>query len=92
MPDEISKEWPSGLSKQLKTGYALSARRMRRFMEERPMSQPPRPERRQGRQIAISINDQWRICFRFQDGDTYDVEAKRGYQAQIEKIKPLRAA
>ena len=25
-------------------------------------------------QYAISINDQWRICFRFQDGDAYDVE------------------
>jgi proteic killer suppression protein len=21
-----------------------------------------------------SINDQWRICFRFEDGDAYDVE------------------
>ena len=28
---------------------------------------------RQG-QYAISINDQWRICFLFQDGDAYDVE------------------
>jgi len=28
---------------------------------------------RQG-QYAISINDQWRICFRFVDGDAYDVE------------------
>ena len=28
---------------------------------------------RQG-QYAISVNDQWRICFRFQDGDAYDVE------------------
>ena len=28
---------------------------------------------RQG-QYAISINDQWRICFRFTDGDAYDVE------------------
>lgn len=28
---------------------------------------------RQG-QHAISINDQWRICFRFVDGDAYDVE------------------
>jgi proteic killer suppression protein len=28
---------------------------------------------RQG-QYAISINDQWRICFRFEDGDAYDVE------------------
>ncbi len=25
-------------------------------------------------QYAISINDQWRICFRFTDGDAYDVE------------------
>jgi proteic killer suppression protein len=25
-------------------------------------------------QHAISINDQWRICFRFLDGDAYDVE------------------
>ena len=25
-------------------------------------------------EYAISINDQWRICFRFADGDAYDVE------------------
>lgn len=25
-------------------------------------------------QFSISINDQWRICFRFFDGDAYDVE------------------
>lgn len=25
-------------------------------------------------QHAISINDQWRICFRFIDGDAYEVE------------------
>ena len=25
-------------------------------------------------QFSISINDQWRICFRFADGDAYDVE------------------
>lgn len=25
-------------------------------------------------QDSISINDQWRICFRFLDGDAYDVE------------------
>jgi len=28
---------------------------------------------RQG-QFAICVNDQWRICFRFVDGDAYDVE------------------
>jgi len=25
-------------------------------------------------QFSISINEQWRICFRFEDGDAYDVE------------------
>ena len=25
-------------------------------------------------QFSISINEQWRICFRFIDGDAYDVE------------------
>ena len=25
-------------------------------------------------QHAISVNDQWRICFRFIDGDAYDLE------------------
>ena len=25
-------------------------------------------------QYSIRINDQWRICFRFQDGGAYDVE------------------
>ena len=25
-------------------------------------------------QLSIAINDQWRICFRFKDGDAYDVE------------------
>lgn len=25
-------------------------------------------------QYAIAINDQWRVCFRFTDGDAYDVQ------------------
>jgi len=25
-------------------------------------------------QYSVSVNDQWRICFRFLDGDVYDVE------------------
>ena len=25
-------------------------------------------------QYSISVNDQWRVCFRFVDGDAYDVE------------------
>ncbi len=25
-------------------------------------------------QYSIAINDQWRICFRFEDGDAFNVE------------------
>jgi proteic killer suppression protein len=25
-------------------------------------------------QYSVSVNDQWRICFEFKDGDVYDVE------------------
>jgi len=25
-------------------------------------------------QHSVRINDQWRLCFRFKDGDAYDVE------------------
>ena len=25
-------------------------------------------------QLSIRINDQWRLCFTFNDGDTFDVE------------------
>ena len=31
-------------------------------------------ERERKGQRSISVNDQWRICFRFVDGDAYDVE------------------
>ncbi len=31
-------------------------------------------ERERAGQHAISVNDQWRICFRFVDGDAYGVE------------------
>jgi len=31
-------------------------------------------ERDREGQYSISINEQWRICFRFVDGDAYDVE------------------
>ena len=31
-------------------------------------------ERDRKGQYSISVNDQWRICFRFEGGDAYDVE------------------
>lgn len=37
---------------------------------------PPDVAKRAARkgQCAIAINDPWRVCFRFVDGDAYDVE------------------
>jgi len=31
-------------------------------------------ERERQGQYSISVNDQWRICFRFVNGDAYDIE------------------
>ena len=31
-------------------------------------------ERERNGQFSISVNDQWRVCFRFVDGDVFDVE------------------
>jgi len=31
-------------------------------------------ERERAGQHSIAVNEQWRICFRFVDGDAYDVE------------------
>lgn len=33
----------------------------------------PLEENREGH-YSISVKDQWRICFRFEDGDAFDVE------------------
>jgi len=37
-----------------------------------PMTDPVKADRKG--QYAISINDQWRICFKFDKGDACDVE------------------
>ena len=39
-----------------------------------PSNRLHRLERDRAGQYSISVNDQWRICFRFEDGDAFDVE------------------
>jgi proteic killer suppression protein len=39
-----------------------------------PSSRLDKLERERKGQYSISVNDQWRICFRFVDGDAYDVQ------------------
>lgn len=40
-------------------------------------------ERDRKGQYSISINDQWRICFWFVDGDAYDVEISDYYGGEV---------
>lgn len=39
-----------------------------------PSNRLRRLERDKAGQYSISVNNQWRICFRFEDGDAFDVE------------------
>lgn len=39
-----------------------------------PSNRLHRLERDRVGQYSIAVNDQWRICFRFEDGDAFDVE------------------
>ena len=39
-----------------------------------PSNRLHRLERERAGQYSISINDQWRLCFRFVNGDAFDVE------------------
>ena len=39
-----------------------------------PSNQLHKLERDRAGQYSVSVNDQWRVCFRFEDGDAYDVE------------------
>jgi len=39
-----------------------------------PSNRLHRLERDKAGQYSISVNNQWRICFRFEDGDAFDVE------------------
>ena len=39
-----------------------------------PSNRLHRLERDRGGQYSLSVNEQWRICFRFEDGDAFDVE------------------
>src|SRR4030067_2889392 len=41
-----------------------------------PSNRLHEPERERKGQYSISVNDQWRAGFRFEDGDAYDVELK----------------
>jgi len=70
-----------------KLPYEIQARALRKLIilnaaeGERDLVSPPsnRFEHLSGRrkgECSIRINDQWRICFRFVNGDAYDVSVE----------------
>ncbi|OOE63594.1 type II toxin-antitoxin system RelE/ParE family toxin [Salinivibrio sp. IB282] len=75
--------YSKGTSKRFPTELAVSAARKLEYIDLATqlddLKVPPGNRlhalsgNRQG-QYAIAINKQWRICFRFEDGDAYDVE------------------
>jgi proteic killer suppression protein len=72
---------PSGLDQALLAAGARRCPRRRRVNAVSARSHPAdrstalsglKGERRG--QFSIRVNDQWRLCFRFEDGNAYDVE------------------
>jgi proteic killer suppression protein len=80
---EAAKIWEGTPSRRLPSDIQNVARRKLRMLNSASnlddLRIPPanRLEALRGDrkgQHSIRINDQWRICFRWQDGDAYDVE------------------
>ena len=70
-----SKKFPPDIHSRgsRKLEYINLAERLEDLMVPRGNRLHPLSDDREG-QHAIWINDQWRICFRFEDGDAYEVE------------------
>ncbi|MEK6754859.1 MAG: type II toxin-antitoxin system RelE/ParE family toxin [Bacteroidota bacterium] len=82
--DRHSKElYDTGKSKRLSPGVWKSAQRRLQYLDVAKGLDDLKAlasnrfhalEKDRKGQFSISINLQWRICFRFVDGDAYDVE------------------
>ena len=80
---ETERVWRGERSRRLPTDIQQVARRKLRMLNNaqilRDLRVPPNNRLKALRgdragQHSIRINDQWRICFRWQDGDAHDVE------------------
>lgn len=70
-PANVAVFWLLGCAFALATAHAVKIGPRGRLVDSRGRELIERD--REG-QYSISVNDQWRICFRFVDGDAYDVE------------------
>jgi proteic killer suppression protein len=75
--------YDSGKSKRFPPGMCAGASRRLEYLDlatsVTDLKVPPsnrlhKLERARAGQYSISVNDQWRVCFRFEDGDAYDDE------------------
>jgi proteic killer suppression protein len=77
---ETEKIWNRIVSKKLPTGIQNIARRKLRMLNNASilsdLKVPPNKQLKGNRkgQYSIRINDQWRICFNWEDNDSYNVE------------------
>ena len=80
---KTQKIFTTGRSKQFQPDVLKRARRKLEYVDLASriddLKVPPgnklhQLERDRNGQYAICINNQWRICFRFVNGDAYDVE------------------
>ena len=66
----------SGLDQEAALNRLAVLQVVKRLEDIRPLKSlglhPPKGSRRG--QWALTINGPWRLCFRFKDGDAYDVE------------------
>jgi len=81
--DQTKLIWAGIRSRRLPADIQQVARRKLRMLNNAvgldDLRVPPanRLEALKGRrksQFSIRVNDQWRVCFRWKDGDAYDVE------------------
>ena len=82
--DKLTKElFESGKSKRFPPGIWERAVRKLEYLDlatsVNDLKVPPsnrlhKLEQDRAGQYSIFVNDQWRVCFRFEDGDAYDVE------------------
>jgi toxin HigB-1 len=73
--DGRSRRFPPGIWKKavLKMEYIDLATRLE-DLRVPPSNRLHQLGRDRKGQFSVSVNDQWRICFRFVDADAYDVE------------------
>lgn len=72
---DFSRKLPQNIQKTAYRRLALlhSAKQMKDLLVP-PSNQLEKLYRDRLGQHSIRINDQWRVCFRWQDGDAYEVE------------------